>query len=82
MKQILKFGATWCNPCKKMSEAIEQSGVKATIAINEIDVDDAPDLTAQHKVRGVPTLVFLENDVEVKRHVGQMTVAQLREWVQ
>jgi len=38
-------------------------------------------LSIQYGVRGVPTLVMLENDAEVKRIVGMQTEGFLKDWL-
>jgi thioredoxin 1 len=49
--------------------------------IEVIDIDESKDLAIQYGVRGVPTLVMLQNDVETKRVVGMQTEGFLKEWL-
>jgi thioredoxin-like negative regulator of GroEL len=49
--------------------------------IETIDIDESSDLAIQYGVRGVPTLVMLQNDVETKRVVGMQTEGFLKEWL-
>jgi len=79
MKKILKFQASWCGPCKMLSKTFSQ--IQTEIEIEEIDVDVSRDLTTQYKVRGVPTVVLLENDVEVKRFVGVKSKEEIENWL-
>ena len=37
--KLLKFHATWCQPCKMLSRVIEDAGDKITMPMEEIDID-------------------------------------------
>jgi thioredoxin-like negative regulator of GroEL len=49
--------------------------------IETIDIDEKQDLAIQYGVRGVPTLVMLQDDVETKRVVGMQTEGFLKDWL-
>ena len=78
MKKILKFSATWCQPCKMLAKNLEQA--QLSVPVEEIDVDEKGDLSAEYKIRGVPTLVMLEAGKEVKRMSGVKTADDLKAW--
>jgi thioredoxin 1 len=65
MVTVLKFSATWCEPCKILSHLL---GKKENL--QEVDIVTNPELVMKYNVRNVPTLVFLKNDKEVHRTVG------------
>ena len=79
--KILKFAASWCGPCKMLSMTI--AGIKDEIPypIEEIDIDVNSELAQKFGVRGVPTMVLIDGDTEVKRKVGAMTSAELKTFV-
>ena len=80
MKEVLKFSASWCGPCKMLTKTIE--GISdLPIPIKEIDIDENLDMSAKYGIRGVPTLVMLENGVEVKRKTGALNTKQLMEFL-
>lgn len=79
MKKIYKFSATWCGPCKMLAKTL--STIESPLPIENIDIDENPTLTQQLKVRGVPTMVIVEDDVELKRKVGVISSAEFLEWV-
>ena len=68
MRKILYFTAAWCAPCKALSPVMDS--LQGQINFDKIDVDSNTDLSAQYGVRGVPSLVLLENGEEVSRLVG------------
>ena len=78
-KKVLKFSASWCQPCKMLSKTIE--GMTIEMPIEEIDIDDNQELAVEYQVRGVPTLVMLDDDKEVKRTTGALSSKQLEEWL-
>jgi len=79
MKKIYKFSATWCGPCKLLSRNL--SSIESPIEIEEVDIEANPELTQQFKVRGVPTLVLIEDDVELKRKVGVISGEEFLNWI-
>lgn len=75
--KILYFSAVWCGPCKSFKPKFEQLAREhADKAAFEMIDADTSELCATYKVRGVPTVVVLENDAEVARGVG---VTQIEE---
>lgn len=79
MKKVLKFKASWCGPCKILSSTL--SKITTDVAIEEVDIEQNPTLTQQYKIRGVPTLIMVEDDVELKRVVGVKTKEELETWI-
>ena len=79
MRKVLRFTASWCQPCKMLARTLED--ILTDYPIETIDIDEKQDLAIQYGVRGVPTLVMLENDVEFKRIVGMQTEGFLKDWL-
>lgn len=77
--KVLKFEASWCGPCKMLSKLLENVEGKYTTAIEVVDIDENPDLAKKFHVRGVPTMVKLEDDgeTEIERKVGMMNETDL-----
>ena len=78
--KVLKFYADWCQPCKMLSKTLED--VETDVEFEDIDIDEQMDLAKQYGVRGVPTMVMLNDGVEVKRVSGYMTKEKLEEWLE
>ena len=80
MKRILRFTASWCQPCKTLAANLERAEVKLPIEVIDIDVEE--DIANQYGIRSVPTLVMLDENIEVKRNVGVKTPKLLKEWAE
>jgi thioredoxin 1 len=78
-KRILRFTASWCGPCKSLAKNLEIADIKLPIEV--IDIDTNNELAVEYGIRGVPTLVMLDENIEVKRLVGSKTVNELQDWV-
>ena len=76
MKKILYFTATWCAPCKALSPIMDS--LQGQINFDKIDVDSNTDLSTQYGVRGVPSLILLDETGEVK---GRLTGVQSKEQI-
>jgi thioredoxin-like negative regulator of GroEL len=55
--------------------------VETQIPIEVIDIDVQQELAMDYGIRGVPTLVMLDGDIEVKRVSGMLMKNQLTEWL-
>ena len=77
--KVLRFTASWCQPCKMLAKTLED--VETQIPIEVIDIDENQGLAMDYGIRGVPTLVMLDGDIEVKRVTGILMKNQLTEWL-
>lgn len=77
--KVLKFSASWCQPCKMLSRNLED--VNTIIPIENIDIDEHQDTAMEYGVRGVPTMIMLdENNTEIKRMSGMQSLKVLEDW--
>ena len=79
MKRIIRFTASWCNPCKALAKNLEEANLGVPIEV--IDIDIFPDLAQEYGIRSVPVLVLKEENVESKRLTGLKSTKELKEWV-
>jgi len=79
MKKVLRFTASWCGPCKMLARNLED--INTNIPIEVIDIDVFQDTAVEYGIRGVPTLVMVDENVEVKRLVGMQSLKELETWI-
>lgn len=76
--KIIKFSASWCNPCKTLAKTLE--GVDFGIPLVEIDIDDQMDVANRYNIRGVPTLVLVDEfEDEITRLVGLHSIETIKQ---
>lgn len=80
MKTLLKFSADWCVPCRQMSALLNTVDIEG-INLVEIDIDTDAETTAKYRVRGVPTLVLMEDGLELARTTGSKSKVELEKFL-
>lgn len=78
MKRLIRFTASWCGPCKGLAMNLENANLGLPVEV--VDIDVKSDIAIEFGIRGVPTLVMLDGNTEMKRIVGSKTVKELQEW--
>lgn len=79
MKRVLRFTAEWCRPCKSLAAILEE--IKGDMIIEVIDIDKYSDIAIEFGIRSVPTLVLMDENIEVKRMTGLKTKGDLENWL-
>jgi thioredoxin 1 len=69
---VIDFSAEWCGPCRLVSPIIHELAgeYQDRIVAGEVNVDENPQITAQYKVRNIPTVLYLKNGEVVDKQVG------------
>ena len=79
MRRVLRFTASWCGPCKGLAMTLAE--IDSSVPMEVIDIDAHPEVAQEYGVRGVPTLVMLDENIETKRMVGTKTKTDLEQWL-
>ena len=83
-KQVIKFYADWCGPCKIYGPTFERvkQDLQDIVEFKEINVENDPDnLSGEYKVKGIPMTVLVEDGEVKKSHSGRMNEEQLKEFI-
>ncbi len=80
MRKVLRFSASWCQPCKAMAKLLDD--IETNLPIEVIDIDEQSELAVDYGIRSVPTLVMVDENIEVRRMVGLATKDKLKNWIE
>lgn len=69
---LVKFGASWCGPCKQIKPQLEKLSETEDIVVVDIDVDEASESgwTWASEVENLPTFRFIKNGVQLEEYSG------------
>jgi thioredoxin 1 len=80
--RILEFWAPWCSTCKVSQASIASLRLTGDLAVEEINIDDNPQLATQYSIRSVPTMIAINAEGEViASHSGPQTVTQMMQFL-
>jgi thioredoxin 1 len=69
---VLDFWAQWCGPCREIAPFIDKLAEKyeGKAIVGKVDVDTNPGITANFKVRNIPTVVYIKSGEVMQKLVG------------
>jgi thioredoxin 2 len=81
---VVDFWAPWCGPCRMIAPSLENLSRKhaGRLKVVRLNVDEAPELSARHRVQGIPLLVLFEGGEERDRLVGAAPERQIEAWIE
>jgi thioredoxin 2 len=81
---LVDLWAPWCGPCRMVAPVVEQlaNDLAGRLKVAKVNTDEQPDLGGRFGVRGIPTLVLVQDGSERDRVTGAMPGAALRQWVE
>ena len=71
INSLILFGASWCQPCKKLKPVIEEiSSDYENVNFIYVDADSSIELVQEHKILSVPTVKLFVNGEEKRSFLG------------
>lgn len=69
---LVDFYADWCGPCQMMTPILEQvnARLKEKLRVVKINTENYPQLSTQHQIYALPTLVLFKQGKPVERIEG------------
>lgn len=76
--ELIKFGAEWCGPCKKVEPAIKQLIQENICKVTTHDIDEHPELAEKYRIQSIPAFVWLKDGVVVEKQFGIKSLESLK----
>ena len=72
---VIDFWAEWCGPCRMVSPIIDELAQEfdGQVVIGKCDVDNNDEVSAEFRVRNIPTILFFKGGQVVDKQVGATT---------
>lgn len=80
---LVDLWAPWCGPCRTIAPALVElsSELAGSIRIAKVNVDQAPQVSAELGVQGIPTMLIFKDGAEIARQVGALPKHAIRQWI-
>lgn len=69
---LVDFWADWCGPCKALAPVLEHVAEQRAdrLKVVKVNVDEQPQLSVDHGIRALPTLLLFRDGQVVQQLVG------------
>lgn len=82
-KVLIDFYAPWCAPCKMLAPVVAQIAQEHEhIKVIKINADNSQELMAKFGIRGIPTLLLMNDGELLATQVGAASLSQVTKFVQ
>ena len=80
---VVDFWAPWCGPCKMMGPNFSAAAaeLEPDYRLLKVNTENAQQISAQHSIRSIPTMIIFKAGKEIARASGAMDKNQIINWV-
>ena len=77
---VVKFGAEWCPPCKKIAPVLEElANSQDKYVYVGVDVDECEEFSGESGISSIPDVRLFKDGKEIHKFVGFKNADQLKE---
>lgn len=80
-KCVVKYGATYCAPCKAMDPVLESLSSALSFKVGKADIMECMEQSRSSQIMSVPTTIIYQDGKEVSRMVGFKDKESLEEFL-
>ena len=78
--KMIKFSAVWCPACLIMNNRVNKIRNKYNLDIIDYDYDIDEDEVEKYNIGKIlPVMIFMKDNIEVKRLIGEISEKKLEE---
>ncbi len=82
-KVLVDFYAPWCGPCKMIAPIVEKIAEEnKAVKVVKVNTDESQELMAKFGIRGIPTLLLMNEGEIIATQVGTASVSQIKAFVE
>ena len=81
---IIDFWAEWCGPCRVLSPIIEELSKEfaGKAKFFKVNVDENPELSQEHHIMAIPTVMFYKNGKIVDQFTGAFPKSEIKKKIE
>jgi len=80
---LVDFWAEWCGPCRQLGPVVDEVAAEMgdKVKVFKMNVDENPETPSKFGVRGIPTLILLQDGELISTKVGALQKTALVSWL-
>ena len=81
---VVDFWATWCEPCKRLDQVLEDIAEKynGLISFYRVDVNESQQTINRYSIRSIPTLLFFHEGEIVDHVIGAVAREEIEKKIE